>query len=91
MNPLTRLRQVVQPGTGHRRATRRPRRAEETVPLVVLMRPTEAMVNDLAYCPAEERTTLHAFLRTGGRVCWTCRTRTLHDPLTSTPTTGGAE
>jgi hypothetical protein len=50
------------------------------------MRPQEAMVNDLAYCPAERRQTLHAFLRLGGRECWTCRTITM-DP---TPPGGAA-
>lgn len=80
------LRQFVAP-TGHHRA----RRVGETVPLRVLMRPEEATVNDLAYCPAEECITLHAFLRLGGRQCWTCRTVTPHDPLTSTPARDGAE
>ncbi len=57
----------------------RPRRLGEAAPEPVIARPTEAMVNDLAWCPAEERQTLHALLTTGGRVCWTCRTVTL-DP-----------
>lgn len=75
------LRQFVAP-TGHHRT----RRVEETVPLNVLMRPTEAMVNDLAWCPAEKRKTLHAFLALGGRQCWTCRT------VTTDPTPpGGTE
>ncbi|MEU6649472.1 hypothetical protein ABZ904_08495 [Streptomyces sp. NPDC046900] len=87
MNVRRCLRQIVAP-TGRRRA---PRRVEETVPLRVLMRPQDAMVNDLAWCPAEERNTLHAFFRLGGRQCWTCRTVTAHDPLTSTPPAGGAE
>jgi hypothetical protein len=80
------LRQLVRPA-GRRRA---PRVIEEQVPLNVLMRPTEAMSNDEAWCPAEERYRLHAFLRTGGRVCWTCRTYTDHGPLTSAPHPGGA-
>lgn len=78
------VRQVIAPEGKHR-----PRRVYEKVPLRVLMRPEEAMVNDVAYCPAEMRDRLHAFLTTGGRVCWTCRTYTDHGPLTSTP--GGAE
>jgi hypothetical protein len=82
MNVRRCLRQLVRP-SGRRRA---PRVIEEQVPLNVLMRPTEAMVNDLAWCPAERRLTLHAFLRLGGRECWTCRTITM-DP---TPP-GGAE
>ncbi|MFD4572058.1 hypothetical protein ACFWNK_01995 [Streptomyces sp. NPDC058417] len=38
--------------------------------------PVEALVSDVAWCPVEEATRLHAFLATGGRVCWTCRTIT---------------
>lgn len=76
MSPLAYLRRITRP-TGRRRAN--------------LLRPVEAMANDLAYCPAEERERLHAFLRTGGRVCWTCRTFTDHPPLTSTPARDGAE
>lgn len=91
MSPLARLRLIAQPGHGRRRAGRRgPRRVVEPVTLNVLMRPTEAMVNDLAFCPAEEKETLHAFLRTGGRICWTCRTYTDHSSLTSTPARDGA-
>lgn len=90
MSALARLRLIAQPGHGRRRAGRRPQRVVEAVPLAVLMQPTEAMVNDLAFCPAEEKQTLHAFLRTGGRICWTCRTYTDHGPLTSTPASGGA-
>ncbi|NUP19235.1 MAG: hypothetical protein HOZ81_24710 [Streptomyces sp.] len=76
MSPLARLRAIVRPGHGHRRKGARTGCPEETVPLRTLMRPTEAMVNDIAYCPAEERNTLHAFLRLGGRQCWVCRTVT---------------
>jgi hypothetical protein len=86
VSPLARLRRIVQPGHGHRRKGTHTPCPDHTVPLRVLMRPTEALVNDLAWCPAEERETLHAFLRLGGRQCWTCRTVTL-DP---TPP-GGAE
>jgi len=57
----------------------RPRRVGEAAPEPVIARPVEAMVNDLAWCPAEERDTLHAFLATGGRQCWTCRVVTV-DP-----------
>jgi hypothetical protein len=53
----------------------RPRVLEETVTLEDLMRPTVHGVNDLAYCPAEHRDTLHAFAD-GTRTCWTCRTET---------------
>jgi hypothetical protein len=80
------LRQLVRP-TGRRRAHRV---VEETVPLADLLRPVEAMVNDTAYCPAEKRDRLHAFLATGGRVCWTCRTYTDSRPLTSAPRPDGA-
>jgi hypothetical protein len=75
------LRQIVAPAGAHRA----PRLVEETVPVADLLRPVEAMVNDWAWCPAEKRETLHAFLRLGGRECWDCRTVTLHDPLTSAP------
>lgn len=85
MKPFRVLRQILAPAGKHR-----PQPVQETVPLAVLLRPAEAMVNDQAWCPAEERQTLHAFLRTGGRVCWTCRTYTGHGPLTSTPPRGGA-
>lgn len=57
----------------------RPRQLGEAAPEPAIARPVEAMVNDLAWCPAEERETLHAFLRLGGRECWTCRTVTM-DP-----------
>ncbi|MFD4559006.1 hypothetical protein ACFWP5_32585 [Streptomyces sp. NPDC058469] len=87
MSPLARLRRIVQTGPGHRRkGTAHTPCPDYTVPLRVLMRPTESLVNDMAWCPAEERETLHAFLRLGGRQCWTCRTVTV-DP---TPP-GGAE
>lgn len=79
------LRQVVAPAGRHR-----PHRVEETVPLAVLLRPDETTVTDIAWCPAEERETLHAFLRLGGRICWTCRTFTDHGPLNSTPPRDGA-
>lgn len=85
MKPLRALRQIIAPAGKHR-----PRRVQETVPLGVLLRPCEAMVNDFAWCPAEKRVTLHAFFRLGGRECWTCRTRTMHDPLNSVPSSGGA-
>lgn len=88
MSPLAVLRrvarfpfQMAKPTGVHRRTTA----VEQPAP-VVLLRPAEAMVNDLAWCPAEKRERLHAFLATGGRVCWTCRTITM-DP---TPP-GGAE
>ncbi|MFJ9657582.1 hypothetical protein ACIRPR_06390 [Streptomyces griseoflavus] len=56
-------------------AHRAPRALEDTVTLEDLLRPTTHGVNDLAYCPAEKRETLHAF-GTGTRTCWTCRTET---------------
>jgi hypothetical protein len=46
---------------------------------------------DIAWCPAEQCERLHAFLATGGRICWTCRHFTDHGPLTSAPAPGGAE
>ncbi|MEV5168241.1 hypothetical protein AB0K66_26955 [Streptomyces werraensis] len=57
-------------------ARRTPATDEVTVTLEDLMRPTLYGVNDLAYCPAEERDTLHTFERPGSRTCWTCRTTT---------------
>lgn len=56
--------------TGSNRA---PRTLEEWTTLHELMRPTG--VDDLGYCPAEERVTLHAYHR-DTRVCWTCRCET---------------
>ena len=53
----------------HRRCTRE----------IHMQQPIEAQVNDLAWCPAEDAQRLHAFLATGGRICWTCRTVTV-DP-----------
>ncbi|MGY0023710.1 hypothetical protein ACVHNB_32670 [Streptomyces sp. YJ-C3] len=55
-------------GTGQHRAA-----PEPTAP-VPLLRPIEAVANELAPCPAEGRTTLHALNRDGSRTCWTCRT-----------------
>ncbi|MGD1219972.1 hypothetical protein AB9Q10_16265 [Streptomyces krungchingensis] len=75
MNLRRAVRQVIAPAGKHR--PHRP--VEETVPLRVLMRPSESTVNDIAWCPAEETDRLHAFLRLGGRMCWTCRTVT-NDP-----------
>jgi hypothetical protein len=76
VSPLTILRRIVKPAGQHRA----PRNTGQ------LLRPAESLLNDIAYCPAEERNRLHAFLRTGGRVCWTCRT------VTTDPTPpGGAE
>lgn len=71
------LRQITKPGTGRRRAV------HPADPAVAMLRPVETLVTDEAYCPAENRITLHAFLRTGGRVCWTCRT------VTTAPTPPG--
>jgi hypothetical protein len=63
------VRQVVAPNGKHR-----PRRLGETA-----LEPIEARVDDIAWCPVEEKDTLHAFLATGGRQCWTCRVVTV-DP-----------
>ncbi|MCI4143023.1 hypothetical protein [Streptomyces sp. MMS20-AI2-20] len=56
-------------------ADRAPRVLEETVTLEDLLRPTAHGVNDMAFCPAERRDTLHAF-GDNTRTCWTCRTET---------------
>lgn len=79
MSTLSMLCALVLPGKGRRRAAR------SADPHIAMLRPVKAPVSDLAHCPAEERTTLHAFLTTGGRVCWTCRTYTETGPLTSIP------
>ncbi len=69
---------LVLPGKGRRRAAR------PADPHIAMLRSVEALVTDFAHCPAEERTTLHCFLTTGGRICWTCRTYTPnHLPTTS--------
>lgn len=88
MSPLARLRRIVQPGHGHRRKGAHTGAGcpEATVRLSALarpgdelLRPTEAFVQDIAYCPVEEAERLHVFLATGGRMCWTCRSVTV-DP-----------
>ncbi len=84
MSLLGCLRQITRPGPGRRRATR------PTDPTIGLLRPVDTLVTDEAYCPAENRLTLHAFLRTGGRMCWTCRHFTPHRPNTSTRGDGAA-
>lgn len=67
MNVRRCLRQIVSP-TGRHRAPR----------AVEMLRPAE--VNDLAYCPAEQRITMHAFQgRT--RICFGCR----HESPTAVP------
>ena len=73
MSPITYLRRVAKPTGRHR--------AESPASPEPLMRPEEAMVNDVAWCPVEQRETLHAFRHTGGRICWTCRTLTPHDKV----------
>ncbi|MFC8986898.1 hypothetical protein [Streptomyces sp. NPDC057115] len=73
--------------TGRHRA---PRTAEETVPLAELLAPREALVTDVAWCPAERAEQVHVFLALGGRVCCSCRGLTPHGALTSVPPAGGA-
>ena len=63
------VRQILAPAGKHRPAT-------PVQPEPQLFRPEEAMANDMAFCPAEERGRLHAFFALGGRICWTCRTVT---------------
>lgn len=69
MSPLAILRRIVHPTGQHRRV-------DPVVPLAELLRPTEVLCTDEAWCPVQQQTTLHAFLHTGGRVCWTCRHHT---------------
>ncbi|GAQ52115.1 hypothetical protein [Streptomyces acidiscabies] len=83
MSFLNCLRQIAKPGTGRRRVAGPP--AKPADPTVKLLRPVETLVSDIEYCPAEKRPTLHAWLRTGGRICWTCRTYTETGPLPSFP------
>lgn len=83
VSALSMLCQLVKP-TGRHRSRPVP------APRPALMRPAEALANDLGWCPAEQEMTLHAYLTLGGRQCWTCRTVTSHHPLTSTPAKGGA-
>ncbi|MEU6229952.1 hypothetical protein [Streptomyces sp. NPDC047042] len=88
MSPLAYLRRMVAQGNGHHRITKPTLDAptKSADPTDDLLRPTEAMVSDWAWCPVEATDRLHAFLTTGGRVCWTCRTVTT-DP---TPPGGAA-
>lgn len=87
MSALSSLCQLVLPGKGRRRVARPPAKPADRYART--LRPVEALVNDLAYCPVERRTTLHCFLRGGGRICWDCRTYTKTRPLTSTPEVDG--
>jgi hypothetical protein len=50
---------------------------ERLVPLADLMRPTEALDQFEADCPAEDRPTLHIRLRVGGELCTECRNSNL--------------
>lgn len=79
MSALTSICALFLPGKGRRRGAPPDRYIE-------MLRPVEALVTDEAFCPAERRTTMHAFLALGGRVCMDCRT------LTTDPTPpGGVE
>lgn len=81
VSALTSICQLLLPGKGRRRAASPP--ADQ---YVAMLRPVEALVTDEAFCPAERRYTLHAFLALGGRVCMDCRT------ITTDPTPpGGAQ
>ncbi|GGQ48586.1 hypothetical protein [Streptomyces asoensis] len=85
MSALSSICAALLPGKGRRRSSRVGAR------YVRGLRPVEALVKDTAYCPAEQRDTVHAFLRMGGRVCLTCRHLTMHGPLTSTPPQDGGQ
>ena len=73
--------------TGRHRA---PRTVHETVSLDELLAPREALVTDVAWCPAERQEHVHVFLALGGRVCCSCQGLTPHGALTSVPPAGGA-
>ena len=85
MRLLRALRQLIAPAGKHRTPP-----GTTVVPHAVLLRPTEAMVTDLGWCPTELRQTLHAYLRTGGRICWSCRTKTEGQGLNPVTDGGGA-
>jgi hypothetical protein len=72
MSALTSICALLLPGKGRRRAARPPAADQ----CIAMLRPVEALVTDEAYCPAERRQTMHAFLALGGRVCMDCRTLT---------------
>lgn len=52
------------------------RRALNEAELDELLRAGDAVANDYAHCPAEDRTTFHAIHADGTRRCWTCNTTT---------------
>ncbi|MFD3574734.1 hypothetical protein [Streptomyces sp. NPDC058644] len=56
------------------------RRALNEAELDELLRAGDAVANDYAHCPAEERTTFHAIHADGSRRCWTCNAITAGDP-----------
>jgi hypothetical protein len=55
---------------------RAPRAAKDTVPPAPMMRPQQAEMNDVGWCPAEQQERLHAYRRDGSRTCWACRCET---------------
>lgn len=55
------------------------RRALNEAELDELLRAGDAVANDYALCPAEQRTTFHALHANGSRTCWTCWTHTAGD------------
>src|SRR5690606_32629432 len=73
--------------TGRHRA---PRTVHETVSLHELLAPREALVTDVALCPAERQEHVHVFLALGGWVCCSCQGRTPLGALTSVSPAGGA-
>lgn len=55
------------------------RRALNEAELDELLRGGDAVANEYAHCPAEDRATFHAVHANGSRTCWTCQTHTAGD------------
>lgn len=52
-----------------------PRQRGRHTAQALMLRPVEAQQQFEAYCPAEDRRTLHVRLRLGGELCVECRNR----------------
>ena len=78
-SPLRVLKQIVKPDGRHRPHRHAPA-APAAVPLDEpeqrLDNEDQVVANELAPCPACQKTTFHAMYRDGSRRCWTCNTPT---------------